>query len=612
MNSGNSSSAMKVLSRMRPGQVNLLAGPFQHRFNLNRRYLLSLKNENLLQNHYFEAGLWGPAQKPQDCHWGWESPTSAIRGQFLGHWMSAAAHLWAYTGDNELKARADKIVSELQRCQAENGGEWIASIPEKTLHAIAAGRWRWAPHYVVHKTLMGLLDMATLAQNETAMEILCNFAKWFCRWTRSFSREQMDNILEVETGGMMEAWADLYALTGREEHLELVRRYERRRLVDRLLAGDDPLTNRHANTTIPEAHGFARAWEVTGEKRWRDATEAYWDCAVTTRGCYCTGGQTCGEVWGPPMNLAARLGDKTQEHCTVYNMMRLADYLLRWTGESAYADYWERNLYNGILAQQHPGTGMVSYFLPMQAGGKKRWGSPTDDFWCCHGSLVQAHTLYQRCIYFKTSDGLAVAQFIPSECTWERPEGQITIRQSFDEQLGDTQNLTVTKGQENRPQATVVVINIKAAVPSEFTLKLRIPVWITGKPVITVNGNMEKGDSSRGSFTSLVRRWADDTIRIEFPRELTTCPLPGEPDTVAFMDGPVVLAGLCTEGRTLYGDKERPSTMLAPDGEREWMTWRTRYRSVGQNTGLSFLPLHEIIDEPYTIYFPVQPSKASL
>ena len=49
---------------------------------------------------------------------------------------------------------------------------------------------------------------------------------------------------------------------------------------------------------------------------------------------------------------AARLGDKNQEHCIVYNMMRLADYLLRWTGDVAYADYWERNLYNGILAQQ--------------------------------------------------------------------------------------------------------------------------------------------------------------------------------------------------------------------------------------------------------------------
>ena len=54
---------------------------------------------------------------------------------------------------------------------------------------------------------------------------------------------------------------------------------------------------------------------------------------MTERGCYCTGGQTCGEIWTPPGELAARLGDKNQEHCTVYNMMRLADYLFRWTGD---------------------------------------------------------------------------------------------------------------------------------------------------------------------------------------------------------------------------------------------------------------------------------------
>ena len=38
-------------------QVRLLPGLFQSRFDLNASYLLSLQNENLLQNHYIEAGL---------------------------------------------------------------------------------------------------------------------------------------------------------------------------------------------------------------------------------------------------------------------------------------------------------------------------------------------------------------------------------------------------------------------------------------------------------------------------------------------------------------------------------------------------------------------------
>ena len=55
-------------------------------------------------------------------------------------------------------------------------------------------------------------------------------------------------------------------------------------------------------------------------------------------------------------------------------MMRLADYLLRWTGDASYDDYWERNLYNGSLAQQHPETGMVTYFLPLRSGSVAKVG----------------------------------------------------------------------------------------------------------------------------------------------------------------------------------------------------------------------------------------------
>src|SRR5699024_7563662 len=98
----------------------------------------------------------------------------------------------------------------------------------------------------------------------------------------------------------------------------------------------------------------------------------------------------------------ARLGDKNQECCTVYNMLRLADYLLRWIGDARYADYIEMGIYNGLMAQaywhrfktngQHydtPDEGLLTYFLPLAPGSKKGWASETQDFFCCHGTLVQ-------------------------------------------------------------------------------------------------------------------------------------------------------------------------------------------------------------------------------
>lgn len=44
-----------------------------------------------------------------------------------------------------------------------------------------------------------------------------------------------------------------------------------------------------------------------------------------------------------------------------------------------------------------------------------------------------------------------------------------------------------------------------------------------------------------------------------------------------------------------------------PDNEREWDAWLTGYRTRDQTHHLRFLPLSEIIDERYTVYFPVGP-----
>ena len=598
------------LTAIPQSQVALLPSPFQQRFEANRRYVMSLKPANLLQNHYLEAALWNPRHVPPiegegGVHSGWESPTCQVRGHFLGHWLSAMARLHASTGDAEVKARADKAVAELARCQERNGGGWCFSIPEKYLRWMPRGIRVWAPHYTIHKTLMGLCDMHAFAGSEQALDVLDGAAQWFHRWTGSFSREELDDIFDTETGGMLEAWADLYGFTGKPEHLDLVTRYDRPRLFEPLLAGDDTLTNLHANTTIPEAHGAARAYEVTGDERYRRIVEAYWQCAVTDRGSFATGGQTSGEIWTPPFELAARLGDKNQEHCTVYNMIRLADFLLRWTGEPAYADYIERNLYNGILAQQHPGTGMVAYFLPLQAGGRKHWGHPTHDFWCCHGTLVQAHTVHNTRIAYQDAEGLALCQYIPSQIRWEREGVPVTVRLTRDGESGRSFTKVGDAGAVHRPSRWVFDIKVTAERPVAFALKLRLPDWLAAGAAVLVNGETQA--AAPGSFCTLRRTWADDTVRIELPTALAACPLPDEPATVAFLDGPVVLAGLCDAERALYGDPQDPCSILAPDNEREWSAWLQGYRAVGQPTGLRFKPLHQIVDEPYTVYFPIRP-----
>ena len=70
---------MKETFRPLPDRhIKLLPGLFKKRFDINRSYVISLETQNLLQNHYLEAGLWAPWGKPENAHWGWESPTCQI------------------------------------------------------------------------------------------------------------------------------------------------------------------------------------------------------------------------------------------------------------------------------------------------------------------------------------------------------------------------------------------------------------------------------------------------------------------------------------------------------------------------------------------------------
>lgn len=587
-------------------------------------YLMELNPQSLLLPFYTESGLSGPlncrlADLP--LHDGWDNPLCQIRGTFTGHWLSAAARIFQETGDMQLKARADFIVSEIGKCQERNGNGWAFPIPEKYLYGLKRGQHFWAPQYVCHKVMMGLLDMYRFADSATALEIVKGCAGWFAAFTGDISREQMDDMMDLEeTGGIMELWADLYAVTKDPAHLELMRRYERPRLTEPLLRGEDVLTNMHANMTIPEIHGCARAYEVTGEERYRRIAENYWEQAVTLRGTFATGGQTDGEVWTAKGRQSARLSALNQEHCTVYNMIRLADYLFRWTGDSKYQDYMERNIENGLMGQgfweaDHqnkaedallPASGLISYFLPLEAGSRKVWGSKTQDFWCCHGTLVQANAKYREYVFYSGKDSLTVGQFIPASAELKIGEVPVSVTQKAADLGGSYLYANpVATGTPGKPDYVKMVYEIDAPSPAEFSFRVRMPWWLQGEMEIRIDG--KRTDYGREQGHAVIRRrWEKNRIEIVMSKGISCWPLADEPDTVAFLDGPVVLAGLVAEERTLIGDPQDPSTMIAPHHEREWSNWTSLYRTANQMRGFYFKPLKEIGNQAYTVYFPVR------
>lgn len=599
-----------MLQAVKGNAVKVLPGLFARRMKLNEDYLMELDPGCLLQNFYIEAGIIPPGgqviKDPDKAkmHWGWEAPSCQLRGHFLGHWLSAAAALCAGEEKPELKARIDFIVNELARCQELNGGEWVGSIPEKYFAMMKPGRYIWSPQYTMHKTIMGLKDVYAQLGNKTALQILDKLADWYVRWVKEMRKEDPAAVYSGEQAGMLEVWADLFALTKQEKYLFLTRAYENNALFERLDAGGDALTDDHANASIPLAHGAARIAEITGDKKWIKRLEAFWKTAVTDRGMFATTGCNAGEFWIPPHSQGRYMGNEDQEFCTVYNMVRTAEYLYRMTGKKEYADYIERALYNGFLAQQNKDTGMPTYFLPMLPGSKKKWGSKTRDFWCCFGTMVQAQTMYPELVWYTDGKSVAVSQYIPSEAEIALDGGKVIVSQRV--HMKDYNNQVLfDEHSEGRVSRWSLRFEVKSETGAAWTLKLRVPCWIAGDPIVSVNGKAVKGKIKEG-YIEISRKWEEDTVDVFFPSEVRFEPLDGAEDLVCAVDGPIVLAGLIDRDVGLIGDLEDPESILLPEQSHTYgaFVWTQNvYMTRRQRENFRVIPLYEVTDEKYTIYF---------
>ena len=584
-------------------QIELLDSNVKARFSVNEDLLLRYQSRDLLRSYYFEAGLWKDnSETPHIEHWGWEGPTSEIRGHFVGHWLSAAAMSYATNGNDELLGRAEFIVKELERCQMANGGEWIGAIPEKQLRWTESRRNFGVPLYNLHKVFMGLTDMYLYAGSSKALDIAGRFADWFYRWVENKTDDEMDIIMETETGGILEEWCKLAEITGEKKYNLLMRKFLRRPLIRALEQNKDVLTNMHANTTIPEILGIARAYEVTGNDEYLEAVKKYWEYAVDKRGMFVTGGQTSGEVWLPPYRIRERLGKLNQEHCTVYNMMRLAEILFQYTGKNTFEDYRELNLHNGILAQQNPGTGAAAYYLPLQAGGRKIWSTEKRSFWCCCGSVIQAGASHALGIYAENKVSVIVNQFIPSIFKSDKWGRKIEIIQHSNQSRANVQGLVDNDNTDKENGGRVYLyFSIDAEKTDNMTLLVRIPFWNQKEAEVWISGKRQPFIEKNGYILIPCSKRKLD-LTVIFYQGLTVHEMDGDPDMIAFRYGPDVLAGL-TDKDVLHGDRKCPGSMLVPHNERIWGSWTKEYRSIWEENNINFKPLNEITDENYTVYF---------
>jgi DUF1680 family protein len=583
--------------------VRLIEGPFKEAQEANRKYLHKLPADRLLHNFRVTAGL-PSAAEPLG---GWEKPDGELRGHFTGHYLSACAFNYSSCDDVDLKKKADAMVAELAKCQQALKDGYLSAYPAEFWDRLKAETRVWAPFYTLHKIMAGLLDMYEHCGNQQALAVVEKMAGWVDRWTEPLGEAKMQSILNVEFGGMGDILFRLWAATSKERYAEIGHRFDHKRILDPLVLRRDELKGLHVNTQIPKIIGAARRYELTQEPRYRDIAEFFWQ-EVTGARCYVTGGTSNGELWRTdPRRLAAelRMHSSTCECCKAYNMLKLTRHLYTWTADPRFFDYYERTLVNHRLGTIHPETGGSMYYLGLNPGSWKTFGTVFDSFWCCTGSGVEEYSKLNDSIYFQDAEGVYVNLFIASELNW--PAKGIRIRQTtrFPEQEGTT-------------------LTIEAARPTQMILRIRIPWWATTGGVARLNGEALGAFAGPSGYLTISRVWKKgDRVEIRLPMSLYMEPMPDDASIAAVLYGPLVLAG--EMGRTdadkepIFGPmgpalktNEVPFPVLSADAAQpeSWLKAAPAkpltFKTVGQEKDFTLSPLYRILDQRYTVYWKLQ------
>lgn len=523
--------------------VQLLPGIFKDAENTDLKYIMALDPDRLLAPYLREARLPPKAKSYPN----WEN--TGLDGHIGGHYLTALSLMDASTGDKKVLERLNYMLWELKKCQDKNDDGYLGGVPgswalwaEIFKGNVEVIKQKWVPIYNIHKVFAGLRDAYLYTGNLQAKEMLIKLSDWFVRLANSLTEQQMQNMLRTEHGGPNEVLADVADITGDKKYLDAAFKFSHKAILEPLEHNEDKLTNLHANTQIPKVIGFERIAQVSGDRSYYQAAKFFWETVVEHR-TSAIGGNSVREHFNPANDFSSMItSEQGPETCNTYNMLKLTKLLYQTDGSERYIDYYERALYNHILSSQHPDKGGFVYFTPMRPGHYRVYSQPQTSFWCCVGSGMENHAKYGELIYAHNENDLFVNLFIPSRLTWNEKGIVLTQQTLF-------------------PDEEKTSLLIEAAKTSDFTLKIRYPVWVLHNNLkISINGQPVEVVVTQDSYVAIKRIWKKgDKIVVTLPMRTTTEQMPDGSDYIAVLHGPIVLAAKTdtTNLKGLFADNSR-------------------------------------------------------
>jgi len=409
----------------------------------------------------------------------------------------------------------------------------------------------WAPYYTLHKILAGLIEVYEVTGNKKALAVATHMSDWVYARLSKLPQATLitmwNTYIAGEFGGMNESMAHLYKITGDQKYLKTAQLFDNIKVFygdtahsSGLAKNVDIFRGLHANQHIPQIVGSIEMYNVGHNPDYYKVADNFW-YKMTNDYMYSIGGVAGARNPANAecfVNQPATLYENgfseggQNETCATYNMLKLTGDLFLFDQRAELMDYYERALYNDILASVAENSPANTYHISLRAGAAKQFGNPNmTGFTCCNGTALESSTKLQNSIYFKSKDNksLYVNLYIPSKVEWT--ERQVMVEQVTDYPKEDHTRLTI-KGS------------------GKFDLNVRVPAWATKGFFVEINGAAQKVEAKPGSYLKISRKWKDgDTVELKMPFQFHLDPVMDQQNIASLFYGPILLAAQEPEAR---------------------------------------------------------------
>jgi hypothetical protein len=296
--------------------------------------------------------------------------------------------------------------------------------------------------------------------------------------------------------------------------------------------------------------GMADYAALSGDQRYLAAITKIWENVVGTK-LHLTGGcgaLAAGEAYGNDYELPNRCYNET---CAAVAFLFWNHRMFLMTGDAKYMDVFERTLYNGALSGVSLSGDRFFYPNPLEYDGsaKNNHGFAGRAPWfgcaCCPPNVLRTLASLGDYVCATQGDKLFVNLYAQGEAAATVNGSKVKLAQTTD-----------------YPWNGEIKLRVTPEKPAQFTLCLRIPGWVEGKPLpsdlysyddatpakwtLKVNGKMVFATPEHG-FARINREWkSGDVVTLDLPMPVRR--VAGNPkiaatrNQVALERGPTVYA----------------------------------------------------------------------